>query len=131
MISPLTKRKTLKKNPKKTWSIVNEVTGRKRRNQEEIGEINQKNDPKEKAEEFNKHYSKVPENLAIKIPNPKKSFESYMKNIETTSKMAWKPVNAFDIERIIKNMEAKWTWCVLVLGGDRRLTDRGRMKGKV
>ena len=23
------------------------------------------------------------------------------------------------------------TWCGLVLGGDRRLTDRGRMKGKV
>ena len=80
-----------KKNPKKTWSIVNEVTGRKRKNQEEIGEINQKNDPKEKAEEFNKHYSKVPENLAKKIPKPKKSFESYMKNVEITSKMTSAP----------------------------------------
>ena len=46
----------------------------------------------------------------VYCPKPKKSFESYMKNIEITSKMTWKPVNAFDIERIIKNMEAKTSY---------------------
>ena len=99
-----------KRNPKKLWSVVNEVTGRKSKSDDNIGEINQKTDPKEKAEEFNDHYSKVPKNLAQKIPKSKKSFESYLPKIEIPNEMSWKPVNAQDVELIIKEMEDKTSY---------------------
>ena len=98
------------KNPKKLWSVVNEVTGRKSGRDDNIGEINGKTDPKEKAEEFNVHYSKVAENLAKKIPKPKKSFEEYLPKFEVLNKMSWKPVNALDIELVIKSMEDKTSY---------------------
>ena len=98
-----------KNNPKKLWSIVNDVTGRKKCKEEAIGEINHKTDPKEKAEEFNIHYSKVPGNLASKIPKSKRSFEDYLPKTEIPN-MSWKPVNALDIQLMIKEMPNKTSY---------------------
>ena len=96
-----------KHNPKKTWQLVGEITGRKKKGENFIGDIKHCKNAKEKATAFNEHYSKVAPKLAEKIPNPKNTYEYYLPKVEIVNKMTWKPVNAWDVEYIIKNMKDK------------------------
>ena len=96
-----------KHNIKKKWQIVSEVTGRKKKSENFIGDIKNCKNAKEKASAFNEHYSMVAPTLAKKIPNPKNTYEYYLPKVESVNKMVWKPVNAWDVEYIIKNLKDK------------------------
>ena len=96
-----------KYNPKKTWQLVSQVTGRTKKSDNFIGDIKNCKNSKEKATAFNEHYSKVAPKLAEKIPKPTHTYDYYLPKVERVNKMAWKPVNALDVEYIIKNMKDK------------------------
>ena len=45
--------------------------------------------------------------MAHKIPKPRNTYEYYLPKVERVNKMVWKPVNAWDVEYIIKNLKDK------------------------
>ena len=77
-----------KGNLKKTWSIINDITGRTKRTEALPNCINVNNElfrnSKNICKEFNKYFVNVGSNLASKIISPDVSYESYLNGTNNT-----------------------------------------------
>ena len=99
-----------KSDIKKTWSTINSVLGRSRKNNEFPKYIYSGNkkivDKKEIANKLNDYFSTIGEKLSSKIPRNGKSFESYLKNRILTS-FSFKLINTDDVNKVIHKFKPK------------------------
>ena len=90
------------KSSKRTWGLINEVTGRKQRHV-----IMADGNPDKLTETFNSFYSNIGPALAKQIPSSDKHFTDYLTIEPTDSKFKFKEVLPYDIEDVIRSMAPK------------------------
>jgi hypothetical protein len=102
--------KTTKKNPKKTWEILNEITG-KSKNNISIQSIRSEGivytSGLDKANVFNKFFSGVVEKISNSIEHTSKNFNDYLSDHPITIPLEFGPISQAEFITIIDNLEAK------------------------
>jgi hypothetical protein len=100
-----------KKNPKKTWEILNEITG-KSKNKESIQKIcsggNEYTDSLSKANVFNKFFSGVGEKISKSVEKTNKDYMDYLTEPPQNSiPLEFGEISQAEFITLIENLESK------------------------
>jgi hypothetical protein len=99
-----------KKNPKKTWEILNEITGKSKSNttiQNIRSEGVEYSNSSDKANIFNKFFSSVGENISNSVEDTNKNFNDYLNERPNTIPLEFGQLSQAEFITIIENLEAK------------------------
>lgn len=96
-------------NMRKTWQGINEVINRKSKKSRSITKLRHPDgsicqDPSEVPNILNEHFASIGQNLASKLPNPKKHFDSYLSDLDIQGSFAFRPVVQSEIESEISQI---------------------------
>ena len=97
-----------KNDPKKIWKLINEVSSRLGNKSTFIPEINfdkSATTPKNIAEAFNCHFTRIGENLASKIAETRNNPISYYKPVNKV--FGFSKIEILDVNRLVKEINAK------------------------
>jgi hypothetical protein len=98
------------KNPKKTWEILNEITGKSKLNisvQSIRSEGIVYTSGLDKANVFNKFFSGVGEKISNSIEHTSKNFNDYLSDHPNAIPLEFGPISQAEFITIIDNLEAK------------------------
>ena len=95
------------KDTKKIWQVADRICGRNLGKGEGIGDIKGCKDDQQKANEFNKFYTNVANNLADKLPKASVSHKHFLPKINIKSKLKLREVNRKGVLKTIKGLKPK------------------------
>jgi hypothetical protein len=99
-----------KKNPKKTWEILNELTGKQKNNvtiQKICSEGVEYTNSTDKANAFNKFFCGIGEKISNSVEQTSANFSSYLTESPNTIPLEFGQISQAEFITIIENLESK------------------------
>ena len=96
-------------NPKKSWNLANELTGRLKQ-KEEVTSMPNCNGEYQVCQKFNEYFGTIASKLAKTIPVTKTSYKEFMPEKNYSPKFTFKKVTQNDVMRVIDDLENKTSY---------------------